>query len=310
MKNNAFVILLVILAWPNFLCAQKRYRDLIFTSIDQQNDISYAADTTNIKTRSIYKFDLYTPKNDTVRNRPLVIWIHGGGFVFGSKQDNNIRLWCETFARRGYVCASINYRLGKLSSLFNFNKLVKNGYPAVLDARQAVRYFRAHQKELGIDTSHIILAGNSAGAMVALQTVFSNNRELADSLRIKNPGAFGGLGDGPVPVMSVINFWGGIYNISWLKNSSAAVVNVFGSTDRIISPGFSKGTYGGQAIYDKSKALHRSSAIKVFKGYGHELYRHFNPLPLHPDKAGIKQRWLQAGQFAADFLSEQMDNRK
>ncbi|PTQ99664.1 carboxylesterase family protein [Mucilaginibacter yixingensis] len=282
----------------------KRYKDLLFDKADVLTDQPYAADTTSAANRKANLFDLYTPHNDEVRNRPLIIWMHGGGFVFGSKRDDNIRLWSETFARRGYVCAAIDYRMGKKSTLFSFGKLIQAAYPAVLDARQAVRYFKEHAAKFGIDPNRIILAGNSAGAMMALQAAFSNNRELADSLRIKNPAGFGTVNDGPTKVMAVVNFWGGIYNINWLKNEPTPVVSVYGSKDKIVHPGVNKGTYGGQAIYEKAKALKRPDDVKVFEGYGHELYRHFNPLPLHPGKAGIRRRWLEAGQFAADFLAK------
>lgn len=47
---------------------------------------------------------------DTLTNRPFILLIHGGGFVGGDKSS-----WedeCKEFAKRGYVTASINYRLG------------------------------------------------------------------------------------------------------------------------------------------------------------------------------------------------------
>ena len=283
------------------------YKDMLYDSADIRYDLNYAPDTVKRASLKNYAFDLYTPHGNDLQHRPLIIWMHGGGFVFGSRKDENIRLWCETFARRGYVCAAIDYRLGKTRSLFSLSKLVANAYPAILDARQAVRYFREHAVSLGIDPERIILAGNSAGAMMALQTAFSNNKELADSLRIQNPVRFGGAEEGATAVAAVINFWGGIYNINWLKNSPAAVINVFGSSDKIVRPGYAKGTYGGKAIYEKLTSLKRPGDVKVFEGYGHELYRHFNPLPIHPGKAAIRRRWLEAGQFAADFLSKMMN---
>lgn len=280
----------------------KRYRDMVFTAADIQYNKNYAADTVKAEDRKSYGFDLYTPHGDVAHNRPLIIWMHGGGFVFGSKSDENMKLWCETFARRGYVCVAIDYRMGKKASILNFGKLIRNCYPAVLDARQAVRYFRGHHEELGIDPDHIILAGNSAGAIMALQTAFSKNRELADSLRIQTPAPFGGIDEGPTKVMAVINFWGGIFNINWLKNAQTPVISVYGSEDKIVHPGYNKGSYGGKAITKKLAALHRKTDEKVFEGYGHELYKHFNPLPVHFAKAGIRKRWLEAGQFAADFV--------
>ena len=295
-----FIIALVI---PAKAQQGKRYRDLIFAHTDIRHNESYAADTTKAADSTDYKFDLYMPHGDKAKNRPLIIWMHGGGFVFGDKNDESARLWCQTFARRGYVCATINYRKGKKTTLFNFDKLVKDCYPAVLDARQAVNYFRAHSGQLGINPDRIILAGNSAGAIIALQAAFGTNRELADSLRIPDPGAYGGLDDGPTHVMAVINFWGGIFNLNWLKSSPAAVVSVYGSTDKIVHPGFYKGNYGSKSIAKALMASHHAGCTKIFLGYGHELYKHFNPLPIHPGKAGIRKRWLQAGQFAANCIS-------
>jgi poly(3-hydroxybutyrate) depolymerase len=305
LKNLTLLFLLFALG-PARAQEMHRYKDLVFASADVKSDMNYAADSVAAARRKYYTFDLYTPHGDTARKRPLMIWIHGGGFIFGSKTDDNIRLWSTGFARRGYVCASINYRLGKTSALFNFGKLVSNAYPAVLDARQAVAYFRRHSHDFGIDPDRIVLAGNSAGAMIALQTAFSNNRELADSVRIANPAAFGAVDAGPTRVLAVVNFWGGIYNINWLKNASVPVINIYGSKDHIVHPGFSKGTYGGEAIYNKLTALKRNTGLRVFEGYGHELYRHFNPLPHHPGKKGIRKRWQEAANFAADFLYKLM----
>lgn len=292
----------------NILYAQhlQRYRDILFSSVDIKYDRSYAFDTNAVKNGEYNKFDVYQPRKDTARYRPAIIWIHGGGFIFGSKKDENIRLWCQSFARRGYVCIALNYRLGQKTTLLNFGKLVKNAYPAVLDARQAIQYLRQHHEDFGIDPDRIILAGNSAGAMIALNTAFANNLELADTLKIQNPETFGPSSQSPTRVFAVINFWGGIYDINWLKNEPIPVVNVFGSNDQIVQPGYHNGTYGGEAIYQKLISLNRATALKKFPGVGHELYVHFNPLPVHPGKAGIRKRWLEAGQFASDFLYRQL----
>ncbi len=306
-KYFALFVLTTLVALQTNAQTGKRYRDMIFSTADIQFDKNYAADTVKADDRKSYGFDLYTPHGDDTRNRPLIIWMHGGGFVFGSKSDENMKLWCETFARRGYVCVSIDYRMGKKTSILNIGKLIRNCYPAVLDARQAVRYFKEHHEEYGINPEHIILAGNSAGGIMALQTAFSKNRELADSLRIQNPAPFGGVDEGPTKVLAVINFWGGIFNINWLKNAQTPVVSVYGSEDKIVRPGFNKGSYGGKAITEKLAALHRNGEEKVFDGYGHELYKHFNPLPIHFGKEGIRKRWLEAGQCAADFVDRLLE---
>jgi acetyl esterase/lipase len=89
--------------------------------------------------------------------------MHGGGFKFGSKEHGGVKLWCRFFARRGYVCAAIDYKLGKKDFRFEFDGLVKIVMRPYCDARLAIAYFKANAARLRIDTNRIILAGNSAG---------------------------------------------------------------------------------------------------------------------------------------------------
>ena len=72
--------------------------------------------------KKAYLFDLFQPFKDDKEplKRPLIIWMHGGGFKYGSKSAKNIQLWCKTFAQRGYVCVALNYRLSKKNTIFNF----------------------------------------------------------------------------------------------------------------------------------------------------------------------------------------------
>jgi acetyl esterase/lipase len=130
-------------------------------------------------TKKAHLFDLYQPAVDSAVRRPLILWMHGGGFKFGSKDAAGIKLWSQTFARRGYVCVAINYTLSKHYPIFNFDELLRSAYIAVQDARAAVAFFKKNYKEYNIDPDKIILAGNSAGGMMALQTAYTNNVELA-----------------------------------------------------------------------------------------------------------------------------------
>src|ERR1700753_2236770 len=95
-----------------------KYKDIVSPVIHIQRDLSYGA----AGKRSTL-FDLYEPRHDSTPLRPLIIWMHGGRFKFGSKEATGIQLWCTDFARRGYVCAAINYRLGKKDLRFTFTDL-------------------------------------------------------------------------------------------------------------------------------------------------------------------------------------------
>jgi hypothetical protein len=65
--------------------------------------------------------DFYEAKNNNAAYRPLVICVHGGGFVSGHKTQDNWPKICSTFAKKGYVAASFNYRMGSNSGeVFEF----------------------------------------------------------------------------------------------------------------------------------------------------------------------------------------------
>jgi acetyl esterase/lipase len=230
--------------------------------------------------------------------------MHGGGFKFGTKEAKGIQLWCKTFAQRGYVCAGINYRLSKKNPLTHFDELRRSSYYAIQDAKLAVEYFRKYYKEYGIDPGKIILAGNSAGGMIALQAAYATDSQLAAACFI--PEETGKTRSKEVfKVAAVINYWGGIYDLDWLKNASVPIVSILGSKDDLVKPGNNDNAlYGGIAINAKADSLLIPNQLKVFKGYGHELQKHFDPL--FPVSGGTRKRWLEAGQFAADFLYDKV----
>jgi len=277
-----------------------KYKDPVFEGVRKTEDLSY--DQSGDVKNKAHLFDLFQPAGDGSINRPLIIWMHGGGFKFGSKNDKNIRLWSRTFAQRGYVCAAINYTHSKKLPFLHFDELKRACYYATLDARQAVAYFRQHAAEYHIDPDKIILGGNSAGGIMALQAAYSTDAELAK---------FAGIIDeyshdqDLVKVSAIINFWGGIFNRDWLKNAHVPIVNVYGSTDNIVPPTHKDAPlYGAEDIHQKADKLSIPNKLKVFEGYSHELRKHFDPVT--PAGRGTRSRWLEAGQFAADFLYEEV----
>jgi carboxylesterase type B len=102
--------------------------------------------------------NLWTPGIDDAR-RPVLVWIHGGGFLTGS---GNLPFYaCDTFARDGDVVAiSINYRLGPLGFLSGV------GDPNVwlTDQIAALQWIVANVAAFGGDPARITLAGQSGGA--------------------------------------------------------------------------------------------------------------------------------------------------
>ncbi len=134
--------------------------------------------------------DLYQPiSSDTVLGpRPLLLLIHGGAFYNGDKKDKGYPELGNYFAERGYVVASVNYRLGfwPLSQSVD-----RAGYRAVQDVNAAVRYLLKNKEQYNIDPDNIFVAGSSAGAITALNVAFMNNDYIPeaakgyDALRLK-----------------------------------------------------------------------------------------------------------------------------
>jgi pimeloyl-ACP methyl ester carboxylesterase len=234
--------------------------------------------------------------------------MHGGGFKFSSKEATGGRVWCGSFARRGYLCAAINYHLGNKSLKFTYNELVTNCYRGVQDVRTALAFFKAHAALWGVDTTRIILAGNSAGGMLAMQTVYSNDAELKRLLpaAVKSAPATGALSADPATtgVAAIVNFWGGIFDTAWLHNARVPIVSVHGVQDGIV-PYDHKGypLYGSLPIHRVADSLRIPNALKAYEGFSHELQKHFNPFIV---SRATRQRWLEAAQFAADFLYKEL----
>ncbi|MDP9047150.1 MAG: alpha/beta hydrolase [Bacteroidota bacterium] len=297
MINHTLVFLSILCCASVAAKAQnlKPYKDLVFTDVTIDKDQTYDPAGPQDKMK-VHRFDLYQPKGDRTTARPLMIWMHGGGFKFGSKDAQGIKFWCKNFAQRGYVCAGINYQLGKKTASFNFDQLQKSCFSAVQDAKMAVGYFRKHYREYGIDPNKIILAGNSAGGMIALQAAYVSDRDLAKMAGLHETGQAGLL-----KVAGVVNFWGGIFDINWLKNARVPIVSVLGNKDRVVPPTHKDGPlYGGIDIHAEADKLNIPNNLKIFDGYSHELQRHFNPV--FPAGKETQERWQEASQFAAEFL--------
>ena len=115
------------------------------------------------------KLDLYLPYSPKRLDRPAVVFIHGGGFTGGDKAEYRSASVSADLCRAGYVVVSCNYVLGPKS---------KEGvWPQnIADCRNAVRWVRAHAKELGVNPDKIAVAGGSAGGYLALMVGLSDDR--------------------------------------------------------------------------------------------------------------------------------------
>jgi arylformamidase len=131
-------------------------------AIQEKLDIRYFDGT------SRQKLDVFSPRE--AQDRPIVIFVHGGGWMLGDKNLFGLyRNIGRFFAQHGIVAVMVNYRL---------SPLVKHP-EHVRDVARAFAWVRKHGRDYGGDSDQIILAGHSAGAhLVAL--LATNPRFLQD----------------------------------------------------------------------------------------------------------------------------------
>jgi len=122
--------------------------------IEEIKDIEYK----NINGKSL-QLDIYRPKNG-IKPLPLLVFIHGGGWRSGKRSDYLVYL--TAFAEKGYMTATVSYRLLKDSP-----------YPACAeDITDAVQWFYGNGEKYGYDPDRIALIGGSAGAHLALLAAY------------------------------------------------------------------------------------------------------------------------------------------
>lgn len=137
------------------------------------------------------KMDIYMPDQliDPVAQRPLIVMVHGGSFMAGTRQE--MAYLSMEMARRGFVTATITYRLGwgcgatdALGICLTCGGLDGNLrvaiYRAAQDARAAIRHLAAEADTYAIDTSMVFIQGTSAGAITAMHTAFWDQTEASD----------------------------------------------------------------------------------------------------------------------------------
>lgn len=135
-------------------------------------------------TREAFAYDFFPAIGDISSPAPLLVWVHGGAWRFGTnqalrdtvlrapggEQPNTQALMRAAFQQAGWAVASINYRYSH-QALF----------PGALhDVKEAVRFFRANAHEFGIDPQRIAVAGGSAGGHLSMLVAHTGDSAAGD----------------------------------------------------------------------------------------------------------------------------------
>ncbi len=221
-----------------------RYKDSIFVAYTLTNPIFGQ----NIDVNGLPKvltMDVYEPAGDTLKGRPLIIWAFGGSFTYGDRKSPDIVQLCNAFTKKGYVCASIDYRLGIEGTATNMIT-EKTAIEAVLrgthDGKAAVRFFKKNAATYNIDTNNIIFGGVSAGGFVALHNSFLNTEaefyKYYSSVDLSKFGGIEGTSGNPgysSHVKAVINLCGALGQREWMiDRPEVKVYSMHGDADNTV----------------------------------------------------------------------------
>ena len=237
--------------------------------------------------------DLYEPADipgDTL-HRPTILYVFGGGFITGRRDDPWVLPWFKLLNENGYRVVSVDYRLGLkgIKMRFDLFHLIQSaGFTkkavdmGVEDVFAAVRYLADHP-ELGVDLDQIVIAGSSAGAMISLSSELEacNRTVRAEIL----PEGFHFAG--------VMSFAGAIMSDSGkpaYKRAPCPQLLIHGTADGAVEydrMGFGRwGMYGSSFLADK---------VLKPAGYVYQIYRYVDHT--HDMASNMLANWPEEKRF-------------
>jgi acetyl esterase/lipase len=291
----------------------ERYQKEIFGNVEVKSDLVYGK-AKGLWTRSPYsddpyittlskgliktfkdpelldlKLDVYYPKTDLFKGRPLVMLIHGGAFYIGSKESACEQALATSLAKCGYLVASIDYRLGfKLTPA----DIEQSAYRAIQDAHAALRFLSHNAKGLGIDPTQVYVGGTSAGAVASMNVAFMDNDERpARILEDSKEGLLTKIEDSgnkyseAFEIKAVANLWGAVADLNIIDaDEKISVLSIHGTADDVVpfendypfrnslmvNRLIMDKMYGSKSIYDRLKIQGNRTRLVALEGLGHE----------------------------------------
>ncbi len=299
-------LILILLSVPLF---GQRYLDSTFIPVQTHTDQVYAAapevnfpytGESNTHNENL-TLDIFQPQNDMAELRPAVLMVHSGAFIVGSKENEDMIKFCKNLTGKGYVTASMNYRLGmNVASQVSGERAV---YRGIQDGRAAIRYLKENAGALKIDTANIFMLGSSAGAFIALHNLFMNEEserpngtyEISNIPPTLDDGPDLGSYDAIAPNLNsgkgshpkaVVSLWGALQDTALIlpQDLESQVFLVHGTNDGTVPFGvgspFGWGgfppTYGSGPISIRFNDLDFFYDSYLVDGEDHEFYGCFN----------------------------------
>jgi len=296
MKKSIILTALVLLVTFGLCFAQipynQRYTESIFDEVTITTNVVYGnapainfpyLDEGNTSPQDLL-MDIYQPVGDNIELRPTVICAHSGAFVSGSKEADDMVAFCDSMAHRGYVAASIDYRMGM--NAFSSASSTRAVYRGIQDGRSAIRYIKENAVLYGIDTNNIYLLGSSAGAYIAQHNYYMDTEDERPPETFDSPDLgcldcsgndfeHGGKANG------LVALWGALMDTNLII--SADTLPVFlahGTADATVPFGYGSAfgndnfpaTYGSSLVAEQLESFDIELETYFVFGAGHEFY--------------------------------------
>ena len=221
--------------------------------------------------------DVYNPKRGSQttfqgKQKPTVIFMFGGGFITGERDNESYNKWFRQLTDNGYGVISIDYRLGLKGSnkvgVAQANLLDKAIHMAVEDLFSATNFIIDNASELKINPHNMVISGSSAGAISVIQAEYeiANQTQWAKVL----PEGFNYAG--------VMSFAGAIFSREGkvdFKTDPCPVMMLHGTADEIVPytqiAVLNLGFFGGGKLVERFKKYDLNYNMYHFTDYGHEI---------------------------------------
>ena len=232
--------------------------------------------------------DVYYPENSST-NRPVYMFIHGGGFQGGTKTKPEIIDMANYFASRGWVFASIDYRTTSDLNGTDFTGIAPQEwidftilnaatpdeartsiamYAAQRDAKAALRWMVANSNTYHMNTEFITVGGASAGAISTITLGISNQEDFKDEIHIADDPTLSSTNlDEIFEVKNMVDFWGSNVKLDLLE--SVYNVNRYDSNDPELF--IAHGTLDPTVLFSEGSELD-----SIYNSLG--IYHEFVPL--------------------------------
>ncbi len=141
-------------------------------------DITYVTQSNYQGTSTDYKLDIYRPIGTSDGNRPVVIFVHGGGFRTNdqTKSQSYVVDLCKIFARKGYVAIAPDYRVRNSADMPDLTARAPAQWDAAEDINTLMTFLRKEENAAyyGYNPNYIGLAGGSAGGITVVGYTFAD----------------------------------------------------------------------------------------------------------------------------------------